>query len=79
MNLFIIVIIGFTILVFIYNYLKMRKRRKNQIDTVTQYHRQFDSHRKTTARYNLSDSNYKKNVTKSNSKIDYISKDDYYL
>lgn len=79
MNLFIGLLIGFTILVFIYNYLKMRKRRRNQIDTVTQYHRQFDSRRKTKTRYNLSGSNYKKHITKSNSKIDYISKDDYYL
>ena len=54
----------------------MRKRRRNQIDTVTEYHRQFDSRRKTNIRHNLSDSNY---ITKSNSKIDYISKDDYYL
>lgn len=79
MNLFIVVLIGFTILVFIYNYLKMRKRRKNQIDTVAEYHRQFDSRRKTKTRHNLSDSNYKNYITKSNSKIDYISKDDYYL
>lgn len=79
MNLFIGLLIGFTILVFIYNYLKMRKRRRNQIDTVTEYHRQFDSRRKTNIRHNLSDSNYKKYITKHNSKIDYISKDDYYL
>lgn len=79
MNLFIGLLIGFTILVFIYNYLKMRKRRRNQIDTVTKYHRQFDSRIKNKTRHNLSDSNYKNYITKSNSKIDYISKDDYFL
>ena len=76
MDLFIVVLIGFTILVFIYNYLKMRKRRKNQIDTVAEYHRQFDAHRKNKTGHNLSESNY---ITQSNSKIDYISKDDYFL
>lgn len=79
MNLFIGLLIGFSILVFIYNYLKMRKRRKNQIDTVAEYHRKFKSHRKTSTRYNSYDSYYKNYITKANNKIDYISKDDYYL
>lgn len=70
-------LIGFLILVYVYNYLKLRKRRQNQIDTVAEYHRQFASRKKI--RHNSSDSNYQKYITKYNSKTDYISKDDLFL
>lgn len=70
-------LIGFLILVYVYNYLKLRKRRKKQIDTVAEYHRRFASRRKSM--HNLSDTNYEKYITKYNSKTDYISKEDIFL
>lgn len=80
MKILIGLLIGFLILVYVYNYLKLRKRRRNQPNTVAEFHRQFDSHRKTSnAKHNLSDSNYKKYITKYNSKTDYVSKDDLFL
>lgn len=86
MMTFVGLLIGFLILVYVYNYLKLRKRRQNQIDTVAEYHRQFhrqfDSHRTRTtlrSRNNLKDSNYNNYITKFNSKTDYISKDDLFL
>ena len=80
MKLLIGLLIGFVILVYVYNYLKLRKRRQDQTDTVARYRRRYRARQqKQVSGSRLDDSNYKKYVTKYNSKTDYISKDDLFL
>lgn len=70
MKAFIGLIIAFLILVYVYTFIKIRKKRKNNTDAVSNYKKQYTKLKKTSE-----SSNYKKYITKYNSHIDYIEKD----
>ena len=75
MKLLIILLIAFIILVYVYNFIRIRKRKKNAVDAVTEFNQKYLKNKK--ANKNIStDINYKKYITKYNSQIDYISKED---
>ena len=75
MKLLIILLIAFIILVYVYNFIRIRKRRKNAVDAVTEFNEKYLK-KKTSNKNNTTDINYKKYITKYNSQIDYISKED---
>lgn len=68
-------LVGFSALVFIYNFIKFRKRRKNNKDIVTEYNKKYH-HNVRTNNKNLNSSNYNNYITKYNSQLDYIEKKD---
>lgn len=67
--------IAFAALVFIYNLIKMRKRRRNNKDIVSEYNKKY-LHKNTKNKRNLNSSNYNNYVTKYNSQLDYMEKKD---
>lgn len=75
MKAFIGLIIAFLILVYVYTFIKICKKRKNNTDVVSNYKKQYTKPKKTSESSNYKDSNYKKYITKYNSHIDYIEKD----
>lgn len=74
MKLLIGLILAFSILVNLYTFLKIRKRRKKSISIVAKYNQPYLNRLKSkNNNYDLS--NYKKQITKYNSQVDYIEKD----
>ncbi len=75
MKAMIFLLIAFLVLVYVYTFIKIRKRRKaNQINTIMEFKDKYLKNQ--TISENQPNSNYKKQITKYNSKIDYISKDE---
>lgn len=72
MKLWIGLVIGFAALVFIYNFIKSRKRRRNHTDAVTEFRKRYHRSDKIRKTESTEYSNY---VTKYNSKIDYVERD----
>lgn len=77
MKLLLILIFAFLILVYVYTFLKIRKRRRKKIDTVAEFNTMYKE-RKSSAQKKFTEEEkaYRKYITKYNSKVDYISKDD---
>lgn len=74
MKLFIGLIIGFVVLIYAYTYIRIRKKRKKDTDIVSSYRNQYVERKKQT-NPNYKNSNYETYITKYNSQIDYIEKD----
>lgn len=72
MKIIIGLLIAFTALVFIYNFIKFRKRRKNNKNIVSEYNRNY-LHKNIKDNKNSNASNY---ITKYNSQLDYLEKKD---
>lgn len=68
------IIIAFLILVYVYTFIKVRKKRKNNIDTITKFHTEYLKNKDNKVKINYESSNYKNQITKYNSQVDYIEK-----
>ena len=77
MKLFIGLIIAFLILIYVYTFIKIRKKRKNNIDNmvVDNYRKQYLQRKKQSESANYKNTNYETYITKYNSQVDYIEKD----
>ena len=75
MRLQIGIIIAFALLVNVYTFIKIRRKRKKEINKATEYHSEYKRHIniRNDNREDLS-SNYKKQITKYNSTLDYVEK-----
>lgn len=74
MKLLILLLIAFLALVYVYTFIKNRKRRQKNISIVAKFNQ--DYLKKTKPRDKNCDlPNYKKQITKYNSQVDYIEKD----
>lgn len=82
MKLFIGLIIAFLVLIYVYTFIKIRKRRKKNTDAVDDYRKQYLQRKRLSETSNYKDSNYRDSnyeayITKYNSQLDYIEKDKY--
>lgn len=81
MKLFIGLIIAFLALIYIYTFIKIRKRRQKNTDAVDNYRKQYLQRKSLSETSNYKDSNrdsnYEAYITKYNSRLDYIEKDQY--
>lgn len=78
MKILLILMIAFLALVYIYTFLKIRKKRKNNKSAIQDFNEKY-LEKKNIKRIDTKpvlDSNYKKYITKYNSQMDYISKDE---
>ncbi len=77
MKLFIGLVIAFLILIYVYTFIKLRKKRKKDIDNmvVDHYRKQYLQRKKQSESANYNNSNYQTYITKYNSQVDYIEKD----
>lgn len=77
MNLFIGLVIAFLILIYVYTFIKIRKKRKKNLDNmvVDNYRKQYLQRKKQFEAANYKNSNYETYITKYNSQVDYIEKD----
>ena len=76
MKMLIILVIAFLALVYVYSFIKIRKRRKNTQSTVADFNEKYHSKVKRKNFDNITlDPNYTKYVTKYNSNIDYVTRD----
>ncbi len=74
MKLFILLLVAFLVLVYVYTFIKIRKRRQKNGSIVAKFNQQYLNRSKPKDKnYDLS--NYKKQITKYNSQVDYIEKD----
>lgn len=77
MKLIIFLIVAFLVLVYIYTFIKNHKKRKQRsVNTVTEFNRKYRPEKKALNNNTDKDANYRKYVTKYNSKMDYITKDE---
>ncbi len=77
MKAMILLLIAFLALVYLYTFLKIRQNRQksNAINTVLEFNKKYLQKRKP-APIDSSNPNYKKQITKYNSNMDYLTKDD---
>ncbi len=82
MKVLLIVIIAFLVLIYINAYIRYKKMKKNGVDTVGQYREKYQEKkrlRNVMAKENPQiQSGYKPYVTKYNSNVDYIDKDEFF-
>ncbi len=77
MKMMIFLIFAFLIIVYIYTFVKIRKnRRRNAKSTVLEFNQKYHNKKNQNKSEKQPDLNYKKYITKYNSSVDYISKDD---
>ncbi|MBP3603685.1 MAG: hypothetical protein J6J79_06025 [Lachnospiraceae bacterium] len=77
MKMMIFLIFAFLIIVYVYTFVKIRKRRRaNTKSAVLEFNQKYHGKKKTDIQNTQLDLNYKKYITKYNSSIDYINKDD---
>lgn len=79
METMIFLLVGFLVVVYVYSFIKIRKKRRSAnksevLEFNKKYHSQMSAHYKQQPA--TTDSNYKKYITKYNSSVDYISKDE---
>lgn len=73
MKLLIVGIVAFLVLVYVYTFIKIRKRRNNKTSSVEEFNKKYLNKKENNV---MKDQYYKKYITKYNSKIDYIAKED---
>lgn len=71
MKLWIGLIIAFAVLVFVYNFIKNKKRRKAHVDMVAEFNKRYHKVKKVKKSEHKEYSNY---ITKYNSSLDYVEK-----
>ena len=77
MEMIIFILFAFLVIVYVYSFIKIKKKKKSGvISEISEFHKKY--HNRFTQVNKKSDDNkaYNKYVTKYNSTIDYISKDD---
>lgn len=75
MKLLIILLIGFLVFLYVYTFVKIKKRRKSNIDIVSEYNQRY-LNKENKINTTSEASNYKKYITKYNSTVDYVNKDE---
>ena len=77
MKMFIGLVIAFLILIYVYTFIKIRKKRKKNLDNmvVDNYRKQYLQRKKQSESANYKNLNYETYITKYNSQVDYIEKD----
>lgn len=73
MKLLIVGIFAFLVLVYVYTFIKIRKKRNNKTSSVAEFNEKYLNKKVNNV---MEDQYYKKYITKYNSKIDYIAKED---
>ena len=77
MKLTITFLVAFLIVVHVYTFLKIRKRKRaNSKSSVAEFHKKYHKKKMDVKASQNNDSNYKKYITKYNSSLDYISKEE---
>ena len=77
MKLIIIIIIAFLVLVYVYTYIKYKKRRSQTTNSVNEFHKKYLMKNASQKHTTLKDNTYTKYVTRYNSKLDYVEKDNF--
>lgn len=76
MKLTIFLLVAFLALVYIYTFIKIRKKRKQRsVSTVSEFNKKYHPEKKNVSGTEQ-DTNYRKYITKYNSEMDYITKDE---
>ena len=77
MKMMVFLIFAFLVIVYVYTFVKIRKRRRlNAKSAVSEFNQKYHGKKTKNAQDTQPDVNYKKYITKYNSSVDYISKDD---
>lgn len=76
MKALLVVIIGFLVLIYVYTYIKYKKRKKNHISAVDNYRKNY-LERINNKRWETFDDESQKQITKYNSPVDYIEWNDF--
>ena len=74
MKLWIGLVIAFAVLVFVYNFIKNKKRRNSHLDATIEFKKRYHQNRRVKQDI-CEDRNQSTYVTKYNSKLDYVEKD----
>ena len=77
MKMVLILIIAFLIILYVYNYIKHKKRKAQTIDTVGDFHKKYLQKNNPQNENINKDNDYTKFITKYNSKVDYVEKDKF--
>ena len=77
MNLLIVFIVGFIALIYIYTYIKYKKRKKNQISIVDSFRENYIERINAVKNDNIYSDEIKNQITKYNSSVDYIEWKDF--
>lgn len=79
MKLLIFLMIAFLVVVYVYTFIKIHKKRQQRSgNTVSEFNKKYHSKKKTAANADK-DTNTGRYITKYNSKLDYIAKDELKL
>ena len=78
MKLLIILLIAFLVLVYVYTFIKIRKRRRNQINTVKEFREKYirTGNNRTASASSKNNPQSTKQITKYNSNVDYLTRDE---
>lgn len=78
METIIFILFAFLVIVYVYSFMKIRKKKKmGNKSEISEFHNKY--HRKSNTANSKKDNNimYQKYITKYNSSVDYISRDDF--
>jgi len=81
MKVLLIVIIAFLVLIYVNAYIRYKKMKKNGVDTVGQYREKYQEKKRlkdVMTKENPQIHGYRPYVTKYNSNVDYIDKDEFF-
>ncbi len=77
MKILLIMIIGFLVLIYVYTFIKYKKRKNNQISVVKSYRENYIEKSKLKKQSEATDYSLCQQVTKYNSPVDYIEWNDF--
>lgn len=80
MKILLIIIIAFLVLIYAYTFIKYKKRKQNQINTVETYRKNYIEriNAKSSPKYDeYKDNDIRRHVTKYNSSLDYVERNDF--
>ena len=77
MKMLIIIIIGFLAIIYIYTFIKYKKRKKNEISVVNSYRENYIEKKRFNNQSDITDNYSYQQITKYNSSVDYIEWNDF--
>ena len=77
MKMLIIIIIGFLAIIYIYTFIKYKKRKKNEISVVNSYRENYIEKKRFNNQSDITDNSSYQQITKYNSSVDYIEWNDF--
>lgn len=77
MKIIIIIVIAFLILLYVYTYIKYKKRKSQNVNSVDEFHKKYLKENITKKQTATKNTSYTKYITKYNSTLDYIEKDEF--